>query len=233
MTQSQMRTAPGIYQVLSWIVTVLVPVALVLTSVRLMFVGYIDIEYHAPGFPSDAYGFTTEDRLYWSKIARDYLLNSADITFLSDLRFQDGRPVYNARELGHMVDVKNTVKTAFSVWFFSIILLLGLGAWAWFGKWSEEFKRGLGRGGWLTVILVGVTIVMVMLSFGVFFVAFHNVFFDPGTWTFNYSDTLIRLFPERFWRDIFIYVGLLSLLGGLLLGIIFLRKKKAIKPTFN
>jgi hypothetical protein len=27
---------------------------------------------------------------------------------------------------------------------------------------------------------------------------------------FYYSDTLIRLFPERFWRDAFIAVGLLA-----------------------
>ena len=61
-------------------------------------------------------------------------------------------------------------------------------------------------------------IVFVLLSFGVFFVAFHNVFFDPGTWMFEFSDTLIRLFPERFWRDIFIYVGVLAGGAGLLIG---------------
>jgi len=49
----------------------------------------------------------------------------------------------------------------------------------------------------------------------VFFVAFHEVFFDPGTWVFRYSDTLIRLFPERFWRDAFLAIAALSLVGGL------------------
>jgi uncharacterized membrane protein len=57
-----------------------------------------------------------------------------------------------------------------------------------------------------------------LLSFGVFFVAFHNVFFEPGTWVFYYSDTLIRLFPERFWRDIFLYVGGFAIISGLALG---------------
>jgi hypothetical protein len=27
---------------------------------------------------------------------------------------------------------------------------------------------------------------------------FHQIFFSAGTWMFLYSDTLIRLFPERF-----------------------------------
>jgi integral membrane protein (TIGR01906 family) len=69
-------------------------------------------------------------------------------------------------------------------------------------------------------------IIFVIVGFGVLFVAFHNVFFEPGTWVFFYSDTLIRLFPERFWRDIFIYVGLISALLGLLVALLA-RKKTA------
>jgi len=72
--------------------------------------------------------------------------------------------------------------------------------------------------------LVGAALAVVLVSFGVIFVAFHNVFFEPGTWTFFYSDTLIRLFPERFWRDVFLMVGALSLAGGLALGFAFRRK---------
>ena len=73
---------------------------------------------------------------------------------------------------------------------------------------------GLERGGWLTLILVGLIVLTVLVGFGYFFIAFHEVLFAPGTWTFEYSDTLIRLFPERFWRDTFLILGLISLLGG-------------------
>jgi len=34
---------------------------------------------------------------------------------------------------------------------------------------------------------------------------------------FAYSDTLIRLFPVRFWQDCFIYVGGFALVVGLAL----------------
>jgi integral membrane protein (TIGR01906 family) len=64
---------------------------------------------------------------------------------------------------------------------------------------------------------------VVLIAFSVFFVYFHEVFFDTGTWVFRFSDTLIRLFPERFWRDTFIAIGLLSLAGGLGLGLSFRR----------
>ncbi|NLG72532.1 MAG: TIGR01906 family membrane protein [Chloroflexi bacterium] len=217
-----------LYQAAAWVVTLLVPVALVLTGVRLMMNGtFLRIEYNMPGFPADPYGFSTEDRLYWSQIALDYLLNDEGIDFLGDLRFENGEPVYNERELRHMVDVKVTVQAALRVWIASLALLLLLGLWARLGGWWPAFLHGLGRGGWLTVLMIAFILLFVLLAFGVFFVAFHNVFFAPGTWTFLWSDTLIRLFPERFWRDIFIYVGLIALIGGLALGFGLRRRSSA------
>lgn len=211
---------------LSWLVTILVPMILVLTGVRLMMSSlFLKIEYNMPGFPADRYGFTTAERLYWSEIAKDYLLNNAGIEFLADLRFEDGSPVYNDRELKHMVDVKNVVNVALNVWLASLVGLLLLTMWARRERWTEAYRAGLRRGGWLTVVLVGAIILFVLVSFGVFFVAFHNVFFEPGSWVFYYSDTLIRLFPERFWRDIFIYVGGFAVLGGVALAMGFRKTK--------
>jgi integral membrane protein (TIGR01906 family) len=212
---------------LSWIVTILVPVILVLTAVRLLLTpAFLHIEYRTPGFPPDPFGFSLEERLYWSHIALDYLLNDEDISFLADLRFPDGLPVYNQRELEHMVDVKNVVNGALNIWLASLGGLLVLGVWAWLGHWLSQYKTGLERGGWLTVFLVATVIILVLMAFGFFFVVFHEIFFPPGTWTFAFSDTLIRLFPERFWRDAFLMVGGFSLLGGFLF--IFLFKKKTV-----
>jgi integral membrane protein (TIGR01906 family) len=214
-----------LYPALGWLVTLLTPVVLVLTAVRLLMMpAFLTFEYNTPNFPADPYGFTQADRLYWSNITLEYLLNDAGIEFLGDLRFADGSQVYNARELSHMVDVKNALLVALTVWRLALSALVLLAIWAWLGGWIESYRHGLGRGGWLTAIAIAVIIVFVLLSFGVFFVAFHNVFFDPGTWVFEFSDTLIRLFPERFWRDIFIYVGLLA--GGAGLLIAYLLRKK-------
>ena len=226
MTTNKTNTSI-LFPVLSWIITLLVPVALVLTSVRVMLTPlYVNFEYNAPGFPQDSFGFTKEDRLYWSQITRQYLLNTAGISFLADLRFPDGNPVYNERELRHMVDVKNVLGEVLKIWLASLAALIVLGVWAWFGHWWDLFKHGLGRGGWLTVILIATVLVFVIFGFGVFFVFFHNLFFQSGTWMFEWSDTLIRLFPERFWRDIFILVGALSLGGGLALAYLTRPSKK-------
>ncbi len=214
-----------IARILSGLGTILVPIALVLTAVRLLLTpAFVQFEYRTPNFPPDPYGFTQGDRLHWSQIALDYLLNDEGIDFLADLRFEDGTPLYNQRELGHMVDVKNVVQAALYLWYGTLIGLIGLGVLAWRGKWWWEYREALARGGWATIYLVGSVIVFVLIGFGIFFVAFHQVFFDPGTWTFAFSDTLIRLFPERFWRDTFLVLGALAGGGGLVLAYIFRRQ---------
>jgi integral membrane protein (TIGR01906 family) len=224
---TDMKSNFALQKPLSWIVTILVPGALVLSAVRaMMSPAFLNIEYNLPNFPADPYGFSTQDRLYWSRYALNYLLNDAGISYLGDLRFQNGQPVYNERELQHMVDVKATLNKALLFWYISLGALLVLGVWAWRGGWMRSYQHGLARGGWLTVLLVGTIIIFVLLSFGVFFVAFHDVFFQPGTWMFQYSDTLIRLFPERFWKDLFIYIGSLSALAGLVLAFAFRGRKR-------
>lgn len=227
-------------KVLSWIVTITIPVVLTLLSVRIvMSPWYVEFEYRTPFFPQDQYGFTREERLKYSKIAIAYLLNNADISYLEDLRFPEGQQApdfscqfmddctkfYNDRELGHMLDVKTVVQGALKVLYAGAVILVLLGLWAWFGKWWGIFLNGLRRGGWLTVILLGWIILFVLVAFGVIFVFFHEIFFASGTWTFYYSDSLIRMFPERFWRDTFLMVGGIAGVLGVALGW-GLRKKK-------
>ena len=143
------------FKVLSWIVTILVPIVLVLTSVRLVMTpAFVYVEYHTPNFPADPYGFTRQDRLYWSWFALDYILNDEGIEYLDDLQFPNSSPVYNEGELLHMADVKNVAQDALVVWYLTLGVILVLGVWAWFGGWWGNYSQGLGRGGRLTLILV-------------------------------------------------------------------------------
>jgi len=57
----------------------------------------------------------------------------------------------------------------------------------------------------------------VFFAFGVLFVGFHRIFFEGSTWIFPYSDTFIRLYPERFWRDTFVYVVFMTLVEAILI----------------
>ncbi|TAK14906.1 MAG: TIGR01906 family membrane protein [Anaerolineae bacterium] len=197
------------------LVAAVTPVALLLTTVRLLLTPvFVQVEYRTPGFPEDTYGFTREDRLLWASLALDYLLNDEGIEFLGDLRFEDGEPLYNERELMHMVDVKVLVQALLKVWLGLALSLGALGVWAWRTDSLTLFVRMLGRGGVLTGVVAALLLGYLAVNFNQLFIDFHSLFFEGDSWLFLYSDTLIRLFPVRFWRDAFLAVGGLTLGGA-------------------
>ena len=212
---------------LSGLVAILVPLALIGFGLRVLLTPiFLQIEYNMPYFPPDTYGFTKEDRLKWAPYALDYLVNSADISYLSDLTFEDGSPLYNERELSHMQDVKRVTKAALNLWYVALAVLLGLWIWSKFGHWEQSYRQGLMRGGWLMVGLAVTIGLIVVIGIAInpnvfwnFFVGFHKLFFEGDSWLFLFSDTLIRLFPIRFWQDAFLLAAITALGGGIALGL--------------
>jgi len=216
-----------LHRVISWCVTILLPVALTFIGARFILThAFLQLEYHMPGFPPDSYGFSLQDRIHWSQIAWDYMLNNSDVSYLGDLRFPDGSPLYNERELSHMLDVKNVVQPSLLLGYSVCFLLLIFAVWARWGGWWQEYVRGVWRGGWLTVGLVVVIAIFAVISFWQFFTLFHELFFTGDSWMFLYSDTLIRLFPLRFWQDVFLLPGIVDVFGGLALGLGLRPKRK-------
>ena len=190
---------------------VLMPLVLILSNVRLMLTPlFVSVEYGTPGFPDDPYGFTRQERTRLAHLARVYLLNTAAIEFLADQRDAGGNPLFNDRELSHMLDVKQLVQRALTVWVVSglLLLLAVIAAWRYGG---DAVRSGLRLGGRVTLGLMATLIVLLLVSFSTLFTGFHELFFQGGTWLFYYTDTLIRLFPMRFWRDIFALLLLLTL----------------------
>lgn len=206
-------------QIYSWLVAFLTVVLIPLIFIRLLLTpAFPQVEYRLPGFPEDSYGFTLEDRLHWSRYAIDYLLNDAGPEYLADLRFEDGSAVFNEREVRHMLDVKIVVGGALFALRVALLALGLAGLAAWRFGWQAELVTGIRRGGWLLAGLILGLGGFAALSFTQFFTAFHALFFEGDSWLFYYSDTLIRLFPIRFWMDAsFIILGG-SALGGFLLG---------------
>ena len=206
--------------ILSWLTTLLTPIFLLGLGLRILLTPvFYTIEYRLPWFPPDSYGFSMEDRLHWTPYAVNYLLNNADISFLGNLKFEDGSPLFNERELSHMHDVKGVTKGALRVWYIAVVLLVGLGALAWFGNWWQAYRQGLVRGGWLMIGLVVLIGLFGAIAFWQFFTLFHELFFKGDSWLFLYSDTLIRLFPIQFWQDAFLWAGLISVGGALALAL--------------
>jgi len=211
-----------INRILQVLIILVLPFLFLMSAVRVLITpGYAAFEYQRSWFPKDPYGLSKDERLVWSRYAINYLTNDEDISYLGDLRFEDDKEVFNARELEHMIDVKKVVKTSLTVWY--ALLGFTFAVLMWFvimGAW-KPLRQGLIGGAWLTVSLIVALIIFIAVSFNNLFDRFHQLFFKDGTWLFYESDTLIRLFPLTFWRDAFILVSVLTLLFAGLLLIIF------------
>jgi integral membrane protein (TIGR01906 family) len=207
-----------LHRILSTIIAVLVPVFLIIFAVRVMTNPlFARIEYARPNFPPDEFGFTREERGAYSRYAILYLVNNADIDYLGDLTFPDGSPLFNQRELDHMVDVKVLITWLLNIWY-GVTFLLGA-MLIWFRRtrrWTQ-FRRAVGTGGIVTIAALSFVGLLVAINFQWFFTQFHYIFFEGDTWLFFSSDTLIRLFPIEFWLDAAIGVILITLIGAGLL----------------
>lgn len=203
------------------LIIILLPVVIVLTDVRLiMSNAYIRYEYGKPDFPADPYGFTQADRLEWAPVALAYLFNDAGIEFLGDLKFAGGSPLYNARELKHMQDVKQVTRGAMIVWIASGLAVMAAGAaLAWHPAARPALRAGLTGGAILTIGLLLAIVGYIALNFVDFFTNFHRVFFEGDSWLFQFSDTLIRLFPLKFWADAFTLIGLGAIVEAAAIGL--------------
>jgi integral membrane protein (TIGR01906 family) len=210
----QMKGVTGMKRVAHALIVLVVPVILLLTWLRVLLTPvFIRSEYSKANFPADPYGFTREDRLKWAEVSRQYLLNREGIAFLGDQKLFDGTPLYNPRELRHMEDVKRVVSGALLAW--ALALLAGGLASAYLVRRSGRlFLHAVQSGSLLTLALLAAILGGVLLAWNWFFVFFHRVFFTGDTWLFLYSDSLIRLFPEMFWQDCFLALGLASALSA-------------------
>jgi integral membrane protein (TIGR01906 family) len=209
----------GIRKTLLFLVVVLIPVFLIMTAIRiLLFPLFTELEYRKQGFPADSYGFSLQDRLKWSRVSLDYLVNGEGIEFLANQRLDENTALYNERELSHMLDVKNLIQKMLIAWPLIGIVIVGIGLLAMQGGWLVLFWQSVSRGGWAAVGLILTILVAVLVSFNALFTGFHKIFFSGDTWLFLFSDSLIRLFPLPFWQDAFIVMGVIVLAVGVVLG---------------
>jgi integral membrane protein (TIGR01906 family) len=201
--------------------TIMIPLLLTLASVRVVMSPlFLQIEYNRPGFPEDIYGFTKQDRLELAPYAVNYLIYNHDLSYLADMTFPGGeRPLYTRSELRHMHDVQVVTQIAFRLLFLGAIAtaLTGIALWRSGRSGRLTLQQATFNGAILTLSTIALIVLFAITAWDFFFTAFHELFFEPGTWRFAYSDTLIRLFPEQFWFDASLTIGGLTVAGAVIL----------------
>ena len=138
-----------------------------------------------------------------------------------DAAFEGSAPLLDERERSHMHDVSALVRLLAGVALLAAAIAFVTGAWL------RRDRRRLGR---IMVITAGAIGVIGLVLAGIFavafeqaFLAFHALFFPPGTYLFERGSELIGLFPEGFWFDASLAAGAAVILSAMLVTAIGLR----------
>ncbi|MBI2757788.1 MAG: TIGR01906 family membrane protein [Chloroflexi bacterium] len=220
--------SPLLNRILKTLLALLVPLIVMIGSAQLLATDtYLAFEYGKASFPLDTFGYTKQQRFNLASANTSYVRDNLPSEALSS-QMLDGKPVYSQREVTHMADVQSAYQSVVRVWQVAFILLLVLGFILWRNGKRAALASGIQWGGLLTIALIGFIALLALFAWQVWFDNFHLFFFEPGSWLFAYSDTLIRLFPLQFWMDATFMITVFSLIGGLLAAFIGWRWRLAL-----
>ena len=194
---------------LRWVLVISIPLFLLLSNLYLFlspsFIGY---EYSKGSWPLPP-RYDDQERREVAKAVLYYLRSPEEISYLGELADAEG-PLFNERELIHLVDVKVLARRALHL--HGVLGLLIVGAVVillFYPEGRKALPGSLLQGSVLTFLLFGLVGVFAAAGFDTFFVGFHRTFFAGDSWIFDRWDTLIQLFPLPFWFDAAIsWVGL-------------------------
>lgn len=207
--------------VLQAVIVGAVPIVLVVMPIRvLMHPRWVLFEYARPNFPADYFGFSTQERTRLALTGIESIIGPRGVVALQEARLADGSPAFNEREVSHMLDVRVVTTHIYLV---QVVLFIAAVA-AVFALTRQHETRAaapaaLLTGAIATVVLLVALVFFVLTGFDTFFTAFHRVFFSGDTWLFNFSDTLIRLYPPQFWFDAATVIGVTSIIEAIVLGV--------------
>ena len=125
----------------------------------------------------------------------------------------DGAPVLSDSERAHMRDVRGVFS---GFWILVLAGVVGLVVAVRRSRNSLDARaatwRAVGRGARVLAIGIAVAGAFALVAFDVAFELFHRLFFSAGSYTFDPArDRLVQLFPEAFWSDIAIAVGVVAI----------------------
>ncbi len=210
------------------LVVLLSPIVFVGIPTRIAFnEWFIDWEYSKRDFPKDRYRLPDDYRKKLAKLGLRAVLSEEAMEEFKRAKLPNGRPAFNPREIKHMEDVKNFLDVFFPVVYLSTLL------WALALVFTGSLRnagKALVSGSVFSLILTTAVAVFSVMNYKLAFEIFHNLLFDPYSWKFRPWDTLIRIYPLKFWYDATMLVAGLALslcLLSLIVGIFLIRYRRS------
>lgn len=140
--------------------------------------------------------------------------------------------VLNEQEQAHMRDVRGVFLGFEILVVASAVVLVS----AWRRSMTAEARaatwRAVRRGARALAIGLAVAGFFAVFAFDAAFEVFHRLFFSNGTFTFDpRTDRLVQLFPEQFWSETAIAVGLVAIVAALATAWLAGRRAGAARPA--
>lgn len=148
-----------------------------------------------------------------------------------DAALDPGAPLLDEAERSHMHDVSVLVRILAGIAL--LAAMVAAMTRAMLGGERRRIGRILliagGTVGTLAILLAGTFAV----AFEPAFLAFHELFFPPGTYLFAPGSNLITLFPQGFWFDAALAAGATIIVGALGVSLIGLNRWRGGRPALN
>jgi integral membrane protein (TIGR01906 family) len=170
-------------------------------------------------------GFTTEQlAAVTNPILLDLVLGPPDFDVTLD-----GAAVLNDNERGHMRDVRGVFFGFFAVAVAAAAVLVLMFLAARGPEARARFWRRLARTGYAIVAVTVVGGVAGLLFFDSAFILFHEIFFPGGNYLFDPgTERLVQLFPQQFWVDSAIGVGVVVIILALAMSWVARRRARTV-----
>lgn len=156
---------------------------------------------------AESMNMSDEDLMLATHTLLDYLQNKRDDINVEVVVEGKNVPMFNQKEIDHMVDVKdlftvlNSLQMAAYVIF--IILIVALTITNRMSSLTNSIYRALG----VYLFVIGGIAVYAFIDFSGFWVIFHKVLFSNDLWLLNpNTDRMINMFPEVFFNRLVIRV---------------------------
>jgi integral membrane protein (TIGR01906 family) len=220
-------------------IAILVPAVLAVNGVRIVANdAFVRLLYDHGGVPADRYGLSQQARESLALAGLHSILPSEErgVALLQEQRLPSGEPAFGARELEHMQDVRTLLARAYWFQIAAVLAIAGLAVLLSLRRPTRALVPvALARGALLTIGLAVLVAVVSATSWGAFSTPFHSLFFEDETWRFAETDTLRRLYPDRFWLDTAVVIGALAVVQAILLFVLarFWARRAGARQAFR
>jgi integral membrane protein (TIGR01906 family) len=224
MTRSR-DTELGALRTLVLVALVLaVPVALITTTIRVAISEQALYDYSVREFDAATASDIPESELVRANSElRDYIVDEDAGPLAIRVTEADGSeaPLFNAREISHMRDVRDLVQLMFTVQMIAVAVVIALSV-IMVALWPVRvLAAGLIYGAALTGAIFGAVAILAVAGFDSAWSEFHTIAFTNDLWQLDPdTDHLIQMYPQEFWFQASMLIAGAVLLQAILIALV-------------